>query len=83
MYELEAFDLKSCTDGENQWMKRPRHHDVPVPIRHLTVVKAKYATMPNQSIKPHSDLYDPRPEQLRYTITDDKKREFGLKLQEV
>lgn len=35
LYELEAFEIKSCTEGENKWAKRPRHHDVPVPIHNL------------------------------------------------
>ena len=41
LYEIEAFDEKSSTDGENRWMKRPRYHDCPVPIKRLKIVKAK------------------------------------------
>ncbi|XP_076083877.1 uncharacterized protein LOC143054940 [Mytilus galloprovincialis] len=33
LYEIEAFEVKSVTDGENQWKKRPRSHDCPVPIK--------------------------------------------------
>ena len=83
LYELEAFEKSSCTDGENQWMKRPRHHDIPVPICHLTIVKAKYATQANNTPKPHIDLFDPRLENQRQDITDDEKRHFALKVQEV
>ena len=75
--------MKSCTDGENQWLKRPRHHDVPVPIRNLTVRRAKYHQSDNDVVKPHSDLYDPRAEQHRNPISDEEKRKFGLKVQEV
>lgn len=42
LYELEAFEIKSCTEGENKWAKRPRHHDVPVTIRNLNIVRATY-----------------------------------------
>lgn len=84
LYELEAFEKKSCTEGANQWMKRPRHHDIPVPIRQLTVVKAKFSQHVDYNlVKPHIDLFDPRPDAHRQPITDDRKREFGLKLQEV
>ena len=41
LYEIEAFDEKSSTDGENRWMKRPRCHECPVPIKRLKIVKAK------------------------------------------
>ena len=41
MYEIEAFDEKSSTEGENRWMKRPRYHDCPVPIERLKIVNAK------------------------------------------
>lgn len=40
LYELEAYEIKSVTDGENKWMKRPRSHDCPVPIKILKIVKA-------------------------------------------
>ena len=83
LYEFEAFERKSCTDGENQWKKRPRH-DVPVPIRHLTVIKAKYASCAGYgAIKPHIDVFDPRLEHQRQGTTEDEKRDFALKLQEV
>jgi len=76
--------MKFCTDGENQWMKKPRHHDVPVPVRNLSLIKAKYGKIIlDQPVKPHSDLYDPRPEPQRQPTTDEQKRQFGLKLQEV
>jgi hypothetical protein len=42
LYALEAFEKKSVTDGENQWEKRPRHHDKAVSIDNLKIVKAKY-----------------------------------------
>ena len=84
LYELEAFEKQSCTEGENKWMKRPRHHDVPVPIRQLSVVKAKYAPQADYgAVKPHVDIYDPHLETQRQDITEDRKREFVLKLQEV
>ncbi|XP_060084278.1 uncharacterized protein LOC132563554 [Ylistrum balloti] len=41
LYELENFEQKSVTDGENQWAKRPHLHDNPVPVKKLKVVKAK------------------------------------------
>ena len=83
LYELEAFEVKSCTDGDNQWMKRPRHHDVPVPVRHLHVVRAKYHQVTEEKSKPHSDLFDPRASQHKDALTHDARREFSLKLQEV
>ncbi|CAG2246800.1 unnamed protein product [Mytilus edulis] len=74
LYGLEAFKMKSSTDGENQWVKRPRHHDVPVPVHYLNVVRAKYHQVGNNMMKPHSDLYDSRAEQHRHQISDDQKR---------
>lgn len=38
--ELGAYEIKSVTDGENKWMKRPRSHDCPVSIKILKIVKA-------------------------------------------
>ena len=53
-------------------------------IRQLSVVKAKYAPHRDYSaVKPHVDLYDARLECQRQDITEDKKRDFTLKLQEV
>ena len=84
LYELEAFEKKSCTEGDNQWMKRPRHHDIPVPVRNLSVVKAKYGPHADYgAVKPHVDLFDPRIENQRHDITEDGKREFALQLQQV
>ena len=84
LYELEAFEKKSCTEGENRWAKRPRHHDVPVPVRQLTVVKAKYAPHVGYgALKPYIDVFDPRLDHHRQDVTEDDKRSFGLKLQEV
>lgn len=45
MYEIEAFEVKSVTDGENQWKKRPRSHDCPVPIKQMKIMKARYASL--------------------------------------
>lgn len=39
--ELGAYEIKSVTDGENKWMKRPRSHDCPVSIKILKIVKAR------------------------------------------
>lgn len=65
-------------------MKRPRHHDIPVPIRNLSVVKAKYGPHADYgAVKPHVDLFDPRIENERHDITEDGKREFALQLQQV
>lgn len=42
LYEIEAFEVKSVTDGDNTWVERPRHHDCPVPIKQLKILKARY-----------------------------------------
>lgn len=60
-----------------------RHHDVPVPIRNMNIVRATYHQIEANRAMPYSDLYDPRPENLRQPISADSKRQFGLKLQEV
>lgn len=84
LYELEAFEKKSCKEGDNEWVKRPRHHDIPVPIRQLTVAKVKYVTKPGDgAMKPHIDVFDPRLENHRQPVTDGDKKEFGLRLQMV
>lgn len=83
LYELEAFEIKSCTEGENKWAKRPRHHDVPVPIRNLNIVRATYHQPGANRAMPYSVLYDPRPENLRQPISADSRKHFGLTLQEI
>ncbi|ESO94761.1 hypothetical protein LOTGIDRAFT_232248 [Lottia gigantea] len=42
LYALEAFEVSSCTDGENMWKRRPRQQDVAIPIRNLQLVKPQY-----------------------------------------
>lgn len=75
LYELEAFEKKSCTEGDNEWVKRPRHHDIPVPIRQLTVAKVKYVTKPGDgAMKPHIDVFDPRLENHRQPVKMVTKR---------
>ena len=83
LYDLEAFEIKSCTEGENQWVKRARHHDAPVPVRNLNIVRAKYHGTESNRAVPHCDQYDPRSECDRQPLTDTQKRDFSLKLQEV
>ena len=41
LYEIEAFEATSVTDGDNLWKKRPRQHDLPVPIKRMKIMKAK------------------------------------------
>ncbi|XP_046570810.1 uncharacterized protein LOC124279052, partial [Haliotis rubra] len=41
LYGIENVEPTSCTDGANQWMKRPRLHDAAVPVKNLTVLKGK------------------------------------------
>lgn len=45
LYELEDFEVKSVTEGENKWMKRPRSHDCPVPLKSLKIVKASLCSL--------------------------------------
>jgi hypothetical protein len=41
LYGIEAFEVKSVIDGDNQWKKRPRQHDCPVPVKRLKIAKPK------------------------------------------
>ncbi|KAK3083939.1 hypothetical protein FSP39_005662 [Pinctada imbricata] len=59
LYELDNFEVKSVTDGENKWMKRPRSHDCPVPIKSLRIVKARYSSL-NEDKENNLEVYDPR-----------------------
>ena len=36
--------VQKLTEGESKWVKRHRHHDIPLSLRQLSVVKAKYAS---------------------------------------
>ena len=83
LYSLEAFEVSSCTDGENMWKKRPRQQDVAIPIRNLNVIKAQYGIPVSNTPKPQSDLFDPRTADHRTDTTIEQKTEFGLKLREV
>lgn len=84
LYELEAFKIKvlKVNTKTNKRAKRPRHQDVPVPIRYLNIVQATYHQIKAKRAMLYSDLYDPRPENLRQLISADSRRQFGLKLQE-
>ncbi|XP_067652387.1 uncharacterized protein [Haliotis asinina] len=42
LFDIEAFEKKSITDGPSLWTKRPRPHDEPVPLAHLKVKKISY-----------------------------------------
>lgn len=44
LYEIEGFEAKSVTDGDNLWLKRARQHDCPVPIKKLKIMKARYTS---------------------------------------
>lgn len=83
LFELEAFEIKSCTEGENQWQKRARNHDTPVPLRQLSLVKAKYGGNEKTAPQPFSDIFDPRTEGQREAISTEDIREFGLNIQHV
>lgn len=68
---------------KKKWAKRPRHHDIPVPNRNLNIVRATYHQIEANRAMLYSDLYDPRPENLRQPISADSRRQFSLKHQEV
>ena len=43
LYEIEAFERKSCTEGPVRWKRRSRQHDVATTLSKLVVKKARYA----------------------------------------
>ncbi|CAC5410112.1 unnamed protein product [Mytilus coruscus] len=59
LYEIESFEVKSVTDGENQWKKRPRSHDCPVPIKQMKIMKARYNEEPTMGFSGLHN-FDPR-----------------------
>ncbi|XP_046573309.1 uncharacterized protein LOC124281323 isoform X2 [Haliotis rubra] len=62
-------------------MKRPRLHDAAVPVKNLTVLKARYGTTPVvNNVSPDVDSYDPRAPEDRMPYTQEQKRDFGLQL---
>ncbi|XP_056005447.1 uncharacterized protein LOC125652255 [Ostrea edulis] len=82
LYEIEAYDEKSSTDGENKWIKRPRHHDCPVPIKRLKIMKAKYhqnAADVNNNYT--NDEFDPRA--VVEEMNDEKLDSFYASLQKI
>ncbi|XP_062580916.1 uncharacterized protein LOC134242809 [Saccostrea cucullata] len=81
LYEIEAFDVKSVTDGDNLWVKRPRHHDCPVPIKQLKILKARYASVDYHQSAAHS--FDPRSVDQRQTYTEMEISEIAKNLREI
>ena len=79
---LKHLKTKSCTAGENQCVKRPRHHAIPVAARQLSLCTATYENTAQTIPNPHVDNFDPRHINQRI-ISDNSKTDFGLKLQEV
>ncbi|XP_063438313.1 uncharacterized protein LOC134719237 [Mytilus trossulus] len=62
LYEIEGFEAKSVTDGDNLWLKRARQHDCPVPIKKLKIMKARYSTadQADNGMQDGAHDFDPR-----------------------
>lgn len=80
MYEIENFDKKSCTDGENLWKKRDTQKCIPTKIRN-TVIKRPNSFQNN--LKPYADVFDPRPKHLRSSYPAEGERALGCELQNI
>ncbi|XP_069110803.1 uncharacterized protein [Argopecten irradians] len=83
LYEIEAFEVKSVTDGDNIWVKRPRQHDCPVPIKQLKVMKARYTSTADDYQQSSAQHFDPRCLDHRQSYTETDISDIAQSLREI
>lgn len=71
LYELEAYEVKSVTDGDNMWKKRPRQHDHPVSVKRLKITKAQNPSLSSGRDEGNLENFDPRPMDQRKCYDDE------------
>ncbi|XP_046561709.1 uncharacterized protein LOC124270720 [Haliotis rubra] len=84
LFDIEAFEKKSVTDGPSLWTKRPRSHDEPVPLRHLKVKKISYGqTLADTNSDLGQENFDPRPISDRANPSLEQLADFAASLHQV
>ncbi|XP_067665894.1 uncharacterized protein [Haliotis asinina] len=84
LFDIEAFEKKSITDGPSLWTKRPRPHDEPVPLAHLKVKKISYGqTLADTSSDYGQDTFDPRPISDRSNPSLEQVANFAASLHQI
>ncbi|XP_076099817.1 uncharacterized protein LOC143069191 isoform X2 [Mytilus galloprovincialis] len=82
LYELEAFEKKSVTDGPCQWKKRKREHDEPVEVERMKIIKPRRMEACVSSADHVVSSFDPR-QMVDRAAEDEKIKQFASKLAQI
>ncbi|XP_046567599.1 uncharacterized protein LOC124275939 [Haliotis rubra] len=84
LFDIEAFEKKSVTDGPSLWTKRPSSHDEPVPLGHLKVKKISYGqTLADTNSDLGQENFDPRPISDRANPSLEQLADFAASLHQI